>query len=155
MSHVSKIVSLAVTVLVFAGGIALAVPPSMVPKSQQLKPLPKPFWFVLPTENAQIPAKTAFRVKLKATNPPPPGIYLLWQWKVSGNWQDLGGPPTGASWGGTSLEKVITVPKGSFQQPGYYRVRATWDWKTYSYWRNFQIIPTATLPPIPLPLPGK
>ncbi|MBI3882093.1 MAG: hypothetical protein HY301_18795, partial [Verrucomicrobia bacterium] len=63
------------------------------------------------------------------SNPPPPGIYLLWQWKVSGNWQDLWGPPTGASWGGASLEKVIPVSEGSFQQAGYYRVRATWDSK--------------------------
>ena len=104
MSHVSKIVSLAVALL-FAGGIALAQDPKMAPPSSRpTPPLPKPpvttpgyFWFLVPTENEKFPAKTAFTVKLGANYPPPPGINLKWEWKVSGNWQPLDGPPTGAT----------------------------------------------------------
>ena len=136
MSHGLKVVSLAAALLVFVGGVSLAGPPD--PTKPVLAP-PAPFWFLLPTENAKIPAKTAFIVILKATNPPP-HIYLEWQQKVNTSWWPLYFKPTGLAWR-TPSELPIPVAEGSFQQTGYYRVRATWDWKYYTDWRHFQIIP--------------
>ncbi|MGH7428647.1 MAG: hypothetical protein ACREJ4_09900 [Candidatus Methylomirabilaceae bacterium] len=159
MSHVSKVVSLAASILVSAGGIALAVDPGKVPPPATKQPPPSikppvaaPFWIVLPTQNAKIVTGTGFTVKLKATTPPP-GVYLQWERKVSNAWQPEFGP-TGANWGGSS-ELEIPVAGGFFIQPANYRVRATWDWKYYTGWRNFQIVPKATLQTIPnvTPLP--
>ncbi|MCI0408521.1 MAG: hypothetical protein L0191_08165 [Acidobacteria bacterium] len=154
MSHALKAVSLAVTILLSAAGIALAVDPSKVPPPATKQPPPAikppaqaaPFWFLLPTPNAKIVTGTGFIVKLKATTPPP-GVYLQWERNVSNSWQPEIGP-TGASWGGSS-ELEIPVAGGFFIQPANYRVRATWDWRYYTGWRNFQVIPKATLQTLP------
>ena len=147
MSHVSKIVSLAVALL-FAGGIALAQDPSKVPPPAPKPPrTPVPFWVVLPTENEKIVAGTEFIVKLKANNPPPPIVYLFWQTKMG---QDVSTPML-RDWGANKLDLEIPISEGFLISPGYYRVRAvSWDWKYYTGWRNFQIILKA-----PVPLPGK
>ena len=156
MSHGPKVVSLAAALLLFAGGVSLAGPPDPPKPTTPYAPTPiQPpgaarFWFSQPTQNEQIPAKTKFDVKLNATYPPPPHAYLEWEWKVSGNWQKLDGLPTGKGWGGTSLELTIPVPE--VLVTGYYRVRATSDWKASTFWRHFQIIEVRKTP-VPVPLP--
>jgi len=155
MSHIPKVMNLVATMLLFAGGIALAADPSTVPPRATKQPpapmkpqLPAPFWILLPTANAKIVTGTGFVVRLKATTPPP-GVYLQWQRYVSNSWQAEFGP-TGANWqSGSELD--IPIPGAYFPQPANYRVRATWDWGVYTAWRNFQIVPKVTLQTIPTP----